>query len=99
MSTYGSLRNDENSKISIENKKYLKNTVYMTSSNILRSWAPGTSEMENFESIVNNIQQLTVIERRLVLDVAGVQLWCVLFWEKFPVSARHNNVDMMTSHN
>ena len=37
MSTYGSLRNSENSKISIKNEKYLKNPVCMTSSNIFRS--------------------------------------------------------------
>ena len=36
MSTHGSLKNGENSKISIKNEKYLKNTVCMTSKNILR---------------------------------------------------------------
>ena len=57
MSTYGCLINDGNSKISIKNEKYLKNTVYVASNNIFRSWAPGTSEMEHLETIVNNIQQ------------------------------------------
>ena len=37
MTTYGSLRNGENSKIGIKNEKYLKNTVCMTSNNILRN--------------------------------------------------------------
>ena len=37
MSTYGCLRNGENSKISIKKEHDLKNTVYMTSNNILRS--------------------------------------------------------------
>ena len=57
MSTYGCLINDGNSKISIKNEKYLKNTVYVASNNIFRSWAPATSEMEHLETIVNNIQQ------------------------------------------
>ena len=99
MSTYGPLRNSESSKISIKNEKYLKNTVCMTCNNVLRSWAPGTSGMEHFDSVVNNIQQLTVVERSSVVDVAGVWLWYVLCLEKFPVSARHNNVDMITNHN
>ena len=99
MSTYGSLRNGENSKISIKNGKYLKNTVCMTCNNILRSWAPEAYGMERFESIVNNIQQLTVAERSSVVDVAGVWLWYPLCWEKSPVSERHNNVDMITNHN
>ena len=37
MSTYGSLRNEENSKTNIKKEKYLKNAVYMTSNNIFRS--------------------------------------------------------------
>ena len=99
MSTYGSLRNGENSKISIKNEKYLKNTVCMTCNNLLRSWALGMSGMEHFESIVNNIQQLTVVERSSVVDVAEVWFWYVLCWEIFPVSARHNSVGMITNHN
>ena len=74
MSTYGSVRNDENSKICIKNEKYLKNRLYMTSNNIFRSSAPGTFGMEHFDKIVNNIQQLTVVEKSSVVDVTRVRL-------------------------
>ena len=55
--------------------------------------------MEHFDSVINNIQQPTVVERSSVVDVGGVWLRYVLCSEKFPVSARHNNVDMITNHN